>query len=268
MTKFLNQVLCGAGLLALTASVSVFAEIEGTYILEDSEESRFKWRQPELTIKVDDEGQYSATLNKGSGELLLATSDVEIDQGEFKAVFTMSSTLGDLNITFAGRVVDGTMTGTISESMFSSEVKLAGELKTEASVPHQEDAEIAQDGDDTASDSSESQALDPEIVGTYVLDSKSNSWRKPELTINRDHDGKYSATLTAGKVTETDDVEGDGNEFSATFTISTNLGDMAITYAGRVEHGNLSGTITEDMYGSEVELVGELKNDNETNKKN
>ncbi|MYF38648.1 MAG: hypothetical protein F4219_07790 [Gammaproteobacteria bacterium] len=265
MTKFLNQVLCGAGLLALTASVSVFAEIEGTYILEDSEESRFKWRQPELTIKADDEGQYSATLKKGSGEVLLETSDVEVDQREFKAVFTMSSTLGDLNVTFAGSVVDGKMTGTISESMFSSEVKLTGDLQAEAHIPHQEDTEIVQDGDAPVSDSSASPAIDQEIVGTFVLDSKSNSRRKPELTIDRDSDGEYSATLSAGAVTETDDVEWDGDEFSATFTISTKLGDMAITYAGRVDQGNLSGTITEDMYGSEVKLVGKLKNDNETN---
>ncbi|MXW08022.1 MAG: hypothetical protein F4Z87_07900 [Gammaproteobacteria bacterium] len=148
--------------------------------------------------------------------------------------------------------------------MFGTEVKLVGTLKTEDEPSRPKEDQVGSDSESEVSVSSESQSINPKIVGTYILDSKSFS-RKPELTIELDTDGEYSATLVASKVTETDDVEGEDNEFSATFTISTNMGDMDITYAGRVEKDRLSGTITESMFGTEVELAGKLKKEGKTN---
>ena len=254
----------GISLVFVVTSLSLHAKIDGTYVLEGSEKSRFQWKQPELTIKANDEGEYSATLSKETGEVLLTTQDVEVDDSEFTAVFTMSSDLGDLDITFTGIVVDGKITGTISESMFSSEVKLVANRETEEAIPLQEDVALEQEDPSPVSVSSTSQSINPEIVGTYLLDVKSNTWKRrhPELTINRDDEGEYSASLNALKVTETNNVSGEGNEFKATFTISTNMGDMDLTYAGRVEQGKLSGTITESMFDTEVELVGKLKKEN------
>ena len=57
-------------------------------------------------------------------------------------------------------------------------------------------------------------------------------------------------------------LRGKATNLVPTFTISTNMGEMDLVYAGRVEQGKLSGTITESMFGSEVELVGKLKKDN------
>lgn len=263
MKKLLHGLVCGISLVVIAATVSLHAEVEGVYVLEDSDESRFQWKQPELTIKVDDEGEYSATLTKESGEVLLTTQDVEVEQSKFKAVFSMSSDLGEMDITFAGKVIDGNITGTISESMFGSEVKLFANVKTEDATP-KEHYQSELEEQSAVSDSATSLSINPEIVGTYVLENESNAWKKnlPELTIDRDGEGVYSATLNAFKITETEDVAGEGNEFSATFTISTNMGEMDLVYAGRVEQGKLSGTITESMFGSEVELVGKLKKDN------
>lgn len=258
MKQILRYLISGLSCFAVIAALSVQADVEGTYILEDTDESRFKWQRPTLTIKLSREGKYSATLTKNSGEILLDTSDVEVDKDEFKATFTTSTSLGDLEFTFAGRVNDGKLFGTISESMFSTQVKLAGKLLAEEVIHHPNDIEFEDEAQSTVHGTEESQLINPEIVGTYVLDSKSDSRRKPKLKIDLDHEGNYSATLIAGKVTKTDDIEGKGNSFKATFTISTNLGEMEISYAGRVEHEKLLGTITESMFDTEVELVGKL----------
>ena len=83
-------------------------------------------------------------------------------------------------------------------------------------------------------------------------------WKEPE-TINVDIEREYSATLTAGRVSETDEIEVDENEFKATFSIGNDMGDLEVTYAGRVEDGKLSGTISASMFGTESKLVGKLK---------
>ena len=88
-------------------------------------------------------------------------------------------------------------------------------------------------------------------------------WKNPELSINVDRDGRYSATLTAGKVSKTDDVEIDENEFEANFAMSSSFGDFEITYSGRVEDSILTGTISESLFGTESKLVGKLKHENE-----
>lgn len=236
MKKLSGSLACGVSLVLIVVSLSLHAKIEGIYVLEESDESRLMWKQRQMTIRVDEEGEYSATLTKETGEVLLTTQDIEVEQNKFKAVFTISSDLGEMDITFAGRVVDGKIDGTISESLFGSEVKLVANVKTKDTTPHQESEPSDHEDQSVVSDSSASQVINPEIAGTYVLEVQSNARKKsqPELTIYQDGEGEYSATLTAGKITETDDVAGEGNEFNATFTISTNIGEMDVTYAGRV----------------------------------
>ena len=259
-----RRLLCGVGFSLVMFSVSIFAGVEGTYVLEDSEESRFKWKQPELTIKAEDEGGYSAELTDSSGEVLLDSEEVEVDGQEFKATFTLSSDLGNLNIKYAGLVKNGDLTGTITESMFGTEVKLVGKLKSEDEPLGLEESKNEFENESDTSDTSETQSINPDIVGTYILDNDSDSSIKPELKISLDGLGKYSATLIAGKVTKTDDIEGENNKFSATFKVATNIGDMDITYAGRIESDRLIGTITESLFGAAVKLVGKLKKEEET----
>ena len=268
MKKLLHNLFCGASIVALFVPLSLHAEIEGTYVLEDTEESRYKWTQPELSIEVDDEGEYSATLTKKSGEVLLETENIEVDEKEFKATFTTSSGLGEFDITFAGRVKDSKLSGTISESIFGSEVKFIARFKDEGEISLDKEDEIDREeriGIDQAIASS--QPIKAEIEGTYLLTDyvangdtdRSFKWKNPELSINVDREGKYSATLTAGKVSNTDDVEIDENEFRANFAMSSNMGDFEIKYTRRVEDGKLTGTISESMFGTESKLVGKLK---------
>ena len=276
MKHLLRNLFCGASIVALVASLSLQAEIEGTYVLYDTEESGYKWSQPELRIEVDDEEEYSATLTKKSGEILLDTKDVEVDEKEFKATFTTSSGLGELDITFAGRVTDSKLSGTISESLFGSEVKLVGRLKDENEIrlakERETDREERVDIDQVIASS---QPIQAEIEGTYLLTDyvsegdteKSFKWKNPELRINVDREGKYSATLTAGKVSTTDDVDIDENEFEVNFAMSSSFGDFEITYTGQVEDGKLTGTISESMFGTESKLVGKFKNKDESDEK-
>ncbi|MXZ54596.1 MAG: hypothetical protein F4227_07850 [Gammaproteobacteria bacterium] len=270
MESTLSRFLCGVSFVVLTTSASTFAGVEGTYVLEDSEDSRFRWKQLELTIKADDDGGYSAVLTESSGEVLLDSDEIEVDGQEFKAIFTLSSDLGDLIFTYAGQVENGKLTGSITESMFGTEVELVGKLKSQDDLPPplQEESNNEFEIESETNDTSVSQSINPDIVGTYILDNESSSRIKPELTLNLDGIGKYSATLIAGKVTKTDDVEGENNKFSATFKVSTNIGDMDITYAGRIESDRLIGTITESLFGAAVKLVGKLKNEEEPEQDN
>ena len=268
MESTIRRFLSGVSFVVLTVSVSIFAGVEGTYVLEDSEESRFKWKQPELTIKADEDGNYSAVLTESSGEVLLDSEEIEVDGQEFKTIFTLASDLGDLIITYSGQVENGKLTGTITESMFGTKVELVGTLKSDDESPRQEESNNEFEHESEISDPSVSQSINPDIVGTYILDSGSSSRIKPELKISLDGIGKYSATLIAGKVTKTDDIEGENNKFSATFSVSTNIGDMDITYAGRIESDRLIGTITESMFGAAVKLFGKLKKEGESDQNN
>ncbi|MCY3540466.1 MAG: hypothetical protein OXH31_00945 [Gammaproteobacteria bacterium] len=300
MTKFSNKFLCGVSFIALLAIVPVFADIEGTYTLEASEGSSFKWKQPELTINLDAEGTHSATLTKRSGEILLNTEDVEIHEKEFKATFTTPSGMGELKFVFSGLVEDSEMSGTILESTFGSEVKFTGTLKskfeTNQSRSDETDYEDA-NPDDALTDN---ESMDAEVVGTYFLeydvaedmDESSFNWTNPFLIIKRDEEEEYSA-FTAflvydddddiqtddsefntnmsdlfpdGKVLTTQEVEVDNNEFKVNFSVASRKGDFEITYVGQVENGGLTGTITESKFGTGSKLVGKLRKEVETNK--
>ena len=135
MKNFLRNLVYGGSIVVLFVPLGLHAKIEGTYALEDNEESRYKWTQMELTIEADDEGEYSATLTKKSGEVLLETKDVQVDEKKFEATFTSTSGLGEFDITYAGQIKDKKLSGTISESLFGSEVKLVGRLRTRTKSP-------------------------------------------------------------------------------------------------------------------------------------
>lgn len=104
-------------------------------------------------------------------------------------------------------------------------------------------------------------SIGAEIEGTYVLENKNKFKSKNEatLTINVDDKGEYSATLDGGfdTITDAEDIEVDGNEFEATFLVGRGDLEVELTYSGRVEDGNLTGTISTSN-GAEVELVGKI----------
>ncbi|MCY3884972.1 MAG: hypothetical protein OXG24_08685 [Gammaproteobacteria bacterium] len=105
------------------------------------------------------------------------------------------------------------------------------------------------------------------IEGTYLLEANRNksTVRQPTLTINIDDEGSHSATLTSqfGAVSNTDDVTVSENELKATFVLEAGQGEFKVSYAGKVENGLLSGTISSD-FGASVELVGRLQGSTET----
>lgn len=104
------------------------------------------------------------------------------------------------------------------------------------------------------------------IAGTYVLEFEGmgsggggGDGAEPTLTFAVDDDGNYSATMAMGAMGEMEaqDVEVDGNEFSFSVTRETPRGDFSMSYSGKVEDGELTGSISTDWGDSP--FTGKLK---------
>ncbi len=266
MRIFLNRIQCISLSCALFASVSIFGGIEGTYVLDThgGEEDRQVWkpRETTLTISVDENEEYSATLK--SPNSILNTEDVALDDNEFQIKFLKEASPFDLELIYAGTVEDGKMSGTITASMdkFSADSELIGNLKK----PGEDKPVRNQDKSENAL------AFVPilgGIEGTYVLDTyRSNEerpvWKQREttLTISVGEDQEYSATLKSPYSTmNTEDVELDANEFQIKFFERASPYDVEFTYAGTVEDGKMSGTISASTgdFSADSELIGNLK---------
>ena len=132
-------------LIALFASASVFAKIAGTYVLEMEGMGRGGGQDVEvtLTLAVDDEGNYSATMAMGSfGET--EGEDVEVDGNEFSFSVTRESQQGSFSMTYSGTVEDGELEGTITHDF--GEMSFTGKLKEEET--EEEEAGDSDEGDD------------------------------------------------------------------------------------------------------------------------
>ena len=262
----LNRLQCISLSCALLASVSIFGGIEGTYVLDThgGEEDRQVWKPREtmLTINVDENEEYSATLE--SPNSVLTTKDVALDDNEFQVKFFMEASPYDLEITYAGTVEEGKMSGTITASTgnFSADSELIGNLK--------KSGEEAPDQDSVKSnDVLASVSAFGGIEGTYVLETRRGDEDKPvrkpretTLTFSVGEDQEYSATLKSPYSTmNTQDVELDDNEFRAKFFKESSPYDVEFTYAGTVKNGKMSGTITASTgdFSADVELIGNIK---------
>lgn len=119
---------------ALIVSIGVFAGIEGTYII-DANGNRSNLRQPTLTINIEDDGSYSATLTSQFGAVS-KTDDVSVNENELKATFILEAGQGEFKISYEGEVENGMLSGTIS-SDFGASVELVGRLQrnTETAEP-------------------------------------------------------------------------------------------------------------------------------------
>ena len=102
------------------------------------------------------------------------------------------------------------------------------------------------------------------IAGTYVLEMEGRQGRGGEttLTFAVDDEGTYSATMASDwGENEGSDVKVDGNEFSFSVTMETQGGDFTLSYSGKVEDGELSGTMSSE--GFEMNFTGKLKEEEE-----
>lgn len=266
MRTLLNRLQCISLVCTLLVCVAVFGGIEGTYVLDtrigDEDSAEWKPRETTLKISMDEDEQYSATLK--SPNSVLNTKDVALDDNEFQVKFLKEASPFDLELTYAGTVEDGKMSGTITASMdkFSAESQLIGSLKK----PGEEEPDQNWFKSD---DVLASVSVFGGIEGTYVLNPRRDDedrpvWKQREttLTISVAEDEEYSATLKSPYSTmSTEDVELDANEFQIKFFEEASPYDIEFTYAGTVEDGKMSGTITASTgdFSADSELIGNLK---------
>ncbi|MCY4142971.1 MAG: hypothetical protein OXG08_04680 [Gammaproteobacteria bacterium] len=129
MNKLMQRVQCACAMGALFASLSILAGIEGTYVLETSE-SESNVGNPTLTISVNDEGTYSATLTSSSGSYSY-TDDIVVDENKFKTTFPYWNLRGEQEITYSGQVENGKLRGTVS-SDHGGVFEFVGSLKEDS----------------------------------------------------------------------------------------------------------------------------------------
>lgn len=125
LKRLIRSIQCVTAVGALLFSLGIFAAVEGTYVLETDENSSNEGNST-LTIDVDDEGEYSATLKSSSGAFTY-TDDVVVDENKFKSTFPYWDLSGEHEITYSGSVENGKLTGTVSGD-FEDVVEFAGSL--------------------------------------------------------------------------------------------------------------------------------------------
>ena len=140
--------------LALFASTAIFGNIAGTYVLDQEENESNLDERWSMTLSVDDEGNYSATVTTLKEELK-ATS-VEVDGNEFSFSITREDASSDYQVTYSGSVKNGKMSGsfTIGEGKMFFSAKLKEEEQEEAPAEEQEAPE--EDTNETYEDEQES----------------------------------------------------------------------------------------------------------------
>lgn len=132
----MSRLPIAVAIATLIGSLTVFAKVEGTYVLSNDQDdnSPFDPKQTTLAINVDDEGKYSATLTSGFGAVN-NSDNVEVTDDEFEASFVLSTSQGEFTVTNAGKVkngsLSGTLSGTLSEEGDEIKVNFTGKLKEE-----------------------------------------------------------------------------------------------------------------------------------------
>ena len=118
--------------LALLASTAVGGNIAGTYVLDQEENESNLGERWSMTLSVDDEGNYSATVTTLKEELK-ATS-VEVDGNDFSFSVSREDAKSDYQVMYSGSVKNGKMSGsfTIGEGKVFFSAKLKEEESEEA----------------------------------------------------------------------------------------------------------------------------------------
>ncbi len=111
--------------LALFASTAIFGNIAGTYVLDQEENESNLGERWSMTLSVDDEGNYSATVTTLKEEL--NAESVEVDGKKFSFSITREDANSDYKVLYSGTVENGKMSGsfTIGEGkmFFSAKLK-------------------------------------------------------------------------------------------------------------------------------------------------
>ena len=110
--------------LALFVSTTVVGNIAGTYVLDQEENESKLGDRWSMTLSVDDEGNYSATVTTLKEEL--EATSVEVDGNEFSFSITREDANSDYQVMYSGSVKNGKMSGsfTIGEGKFFFSAKL------------------------------------------------------------------------------------------------------------------------------------------------
>lgn len=140
----MQKLKVAAALIALFASATVFAKITGTYVLEFEGMGGGGGGQGgevTLTLAVDDEGKYSATMTSPMGDL--EGDSVEVDENEFSFTVTRETPQGDFSMSYSGTVEDGEITGTLTHDW--GEASFTGKLKEEEPTEEEGDDESGAD---------------------------------------------------------------------------------------------------------------------------
>lgn len=119
-------------LIALFASAAVFAKISGTYVLEFEGMGGGGGQgggEVTLTLAVDDDGNYSATMASPMGEM--EGESVDVEGNEFSFTTSRSTPQGDFTMSYSGTVEDGDLSGTMTHDW--GETSFTGTLKEEES---------------------------------------------------------------------------------------------------------------------------------------
>lgn len=127
----MQKLKIAAALIVLFGSATVFAKITGTYVLEFEGMGGGGGQGGEvtLTLAVDDEGSYTATMSSQMGDM--EGDSVEVDGNEFSFSTTRETPQGDFTMSYSGTVEDGELTGTLTHDW--GEASFTGKLKEEES---------------------------------------------------------------------------------------------------------------------------------------
>lgn len=132
--------------LALFASTTVFGDIAGTYVLDQDKNGSNEDSRWSLTLAVDDDGNYSATVTTLTEKL--KAKSVEVKGNEFSFSITREDASSEYKVLYSGTVENGEMSG--SFTIGEGKMFFSAKLKEEESEGAQE-----QDEKETEEDESE-----------------------------------------------------------------------------------------------------------------
>ncbi|MXW52841.1 MAG: hypothetical protein F4X44_12570 [Gammaproteobacteria bacterium] len=98
--------------VVLVTSTTVFGDIAGTYVLDQDEDGSNEDARWSMTLAVDDDGNYSATVTTLKDEL--KAESVEVDGKEFSFSITREDANSEYKVLYSGTVENGKMSGSFA----------------------------------------------------------------------------------------------------------------------------------------------------------
>ncbi len=134
-----------AALVALFASVSLIAEVAGTYEIT-IEGGQGGGMTSTLVIEKDEEGNYSAEMTGFRGETT-EIDEVTVDENKFSFTITRETQRGNFSLEYSGEVDGDKITGKMSSDWGDMDFK--GTRQAEEEEDSGEESEAAEPGDQT-----------------------------------------------------------------------------------------------------------------------